>query len=119
MFGLPDSEPSRVAVTVAGNDELLLITQTPATGMPTSALAMAIGTHATAVDLAEGAHALHLLAVDFAGNASASAAMPELTVPTEQSGCSAGSQQSGWLIVGLVVLGIRRKRKSPCVGPAR
>jgi hypothetical protein len=105
--------PSHVTVTVASNDGMLVLTTTPVTGVPTNALAMAIGTRAFAVDLAEGEHALQVLAIDAAGNASAPASVPVFSVPTEQSGCAAGARSSSWLCAAFVAvpLALRRRRR--------
>lgn len=111
--GFSCPEPSHVTVTVASNDGLLVLTKAPATGVPTDPVAMALGTRALAVDLAEGEHALHALAIDAAGNASTPAPVPVFSVPTEQSGCAAGARSSSWLCAAIVAvpLAVRRRRR--------
>lgn len=109
--GFSCPEPSVITVTVGSNDEMLVLTSSATSELPGSVLAMAVGERATAVDLAEGDHALHVLAVDAAGNASASTPVPTFTVPTEQSGCSVGARPSSWALAAIGALLVRRRRR--------
>jgi MYXO-CTERM domain-containing protein len=109
--GFSCPEPSRVVVTVADTDGLLVLAEGHGTSLPATVLGMTDAPQIGAVELDEGDHALRLLAIDVAGNTTV-VPVPSFTVPAEQSGCSATSPTSGWAtpLVALLILGRRRRR---------
>jgi uncharacterized protein (TIGR03382 family) len=109
--GFTCPEPSRVVVTIAETAAMLVLAEGTGTALPSRVLGMTADDQIGAVALAEGDHALRLLAIDLAGNTTV-VPVPSFTVPEEQSGCSATSGAGGWAsaLVAMVVLGFRRRR---------
>jgi MYXO-CTERM domain-containing protein len=109
--GFSCPEPSRVVVTVAETEALLVLANGRGTSLPSTVLGMTDARQIGAVELEEGDHELRLLAIDVAGNTTA-VPVPSFTVPAEQSGCSATSGSGGWAtgLVAMLVLGFRRRR---------
>jgi MYXO-CTERM domain-containing protein len=110
--GFTCPEPSRVVVTVGETAAMLVLAEGTGTALPSRVLGMTDADQIGAVALAEGDHALRLLAIDIAGNTTV-VPVPSFTVPEEQSGCSATTGSGGWAaaLVAMLVLGRRRRRR--------
>jgi hypothetical protein len=110
--GFTCPEPSRVVITVADTEELLVLAEGRGPSLPATVLGLTDTPQIGAVELDEGDHALRLLAIDLAGNTTV-VPVPSFTVPAEQSGCSATSSSRGWApaLIAMLVLGCRRRRR--------
>jgi hypothetical protein len=106
-FSCPES--ASVVVTVADAGAIHVLAEGSGPTLPDTVLGMTDFRQVAAFDLEEGDHQLRLLSIDLAGNTTV-IAVPELTVPAEQSGCSIVAPGRGGLIVVLALLLPLRRR---------
>lgn len=109
--GFSCGDASRVVVTVAASEELLILADGRGTALPDNALAVTNARQLGATGLPEGDHTLRLLAIDLAGTTTV-APVPDFTIPAEQSGCAVTRPSHAWpLALAMLVLGHRRRRR--------
>jgi uncharacterized protein (TIGR03382 family) len=111
-FSCPEAATVAVRVAVDPADDEVIVLGTRASG-PFAGALLGMSSHywVGGVDFEEGELHLRLFATDLANNTSYTD-VPELTVPSRQSGCAATTNSTpAWPWIAIAVLALRRRRR--------